>query len=88
MELVEATKMNYSDELDSKHSSIGRNLIAQMIGHSLLVDITYFRLNSFCLDEFFLIIGGKENSPAGREISAAIETKIPCQLEKAMLKFE
>jgi hypothetical protein len=37
-------------------------------------------------DEYFLILGGRENSV--EEISGAIETKIPCQLEKATLRFE
>lgn len=36
-------------------------------------------------EEFFLLAGGEE---LGRDSSAAIETRIPCQYEKAFLKFE
>uniref|UniRef100_A0A183BI41 MAM domain-containing protein n=1 Tax=Globodera pallida TaxID=36090 RepID=A0A183BI41_GLOPA len=41
---------------------------------------------AFPLEGFFLLVGGRDESVL--ESSAAIEAKVPCQTEKAMLKFD
>uniref|UniRef100_A0A914I046 polynucleotide adenylyltransferase n=1 Tax=Globodera rostochiensis TaxID=31243 RepID=A0A914I046_GLORO len=41
---------------------------------------------AFPLEGFFLLVGGRDESVL--ESSAAIEAKVPCQIEKAMLKLD